>query len=522
MVVSANMFHMSELCLFQSFYLPGSVDVNNKQIEDWNISTPVLYLWSSRDWTHKHKAIAESHSHHSGALKNCRSDTNHDEPHTTNSGQVFHGKSSFARGEDKPADTPKTLGKNAEEIALCHGEVLDNETVSHSEGLPGDINSTLRILEQKEKATISRIDGLSRNINSSSANLDKERKPISHKDDLPHSKGVGKSHAAVKNQSETSPNSVGRREDKKRSPSNMFPKDRSSGKLKVPRHLSPDVSTRLQPYPTESRETTSMVRSERGERHQVAPVPFERDDRWQSRQVAGRDEHRQQQLSQGKFPTHQSYSQAKDSVEVSDLLKKYGAEELQHGMRVEQAYDGHRLPQGQAYNAHHRPQHDMSGGQAYAMHHLPQHGMSGGQIYDAHQPHQRGYDYASPAASVRSMGSPVPPYTSYSGDVRSIGSPAHPYTSYPGEMNVRRAEVHEWSHGAVPPYQGYSHQYGLAGASSSSYGEIRTPASQRYAARLHEPHHARMDPAPPPSQGPLGFAQGPYYPHNTNSGWLRD
>ncbi|KAG6407491.1 hypothetical protein SASPL_130482 [Salvia splendens] len=396
--------------------------------------------------------ISESHSHHSGALKNCRLDTNHNELHTTNSGQVFHGKSSSARGEDKPADTPKTLGQNAEEIALCHGEVLDNETVSHSEGLPGDINSTLkdleqkeeninhrdelphdinssfRNLEQKEKATISRIDGLSRNINSSSTNLDKERKTISHKGDLPHSKGVGKSHAA---------DSVGGREDKKRSPSNLFPKDRSSGKLKV--------------------------RSERGERHQVAPVPFERGDRWQSRQVAGRDEHRQQQLSRGKFPTHQPYSQAKDSVEVSDLLKKYGAEEHQHGMRVEQAYDGHRLPQGQAYNAHHPPQHDMSGGQVYATHHLPQHGMSGGQMHDLHQPLQRGYDwrssqgYASPAASVRSMGSPAPPYTSYSGDVRSIGSPAHPCTSYPGEMNVRRAEVHEWSReGAVPPYQGYS------------------------------------------------------------------
>ncbi|XP_042010882.1 protein ENHANCED DOWNY MILDEW 2-like [Salvia splendens] len=527
----------------KSFYLPGSVDVNNKQIEDWNISAPVLYLWSSRAWTNKHKAIAESHSHHSGALKNCRLDTNHNEPHTTNSGQVFHGKSSSARGEDKPADTPKTLGQNTEEIALCHGEVLDNETVSHSEGLPGDINSTFkeleqkeenishrddlphdinssfRNLEQKEKATISHSNSFSRNFNSSSTNLDKkERKTISHKDDLPHSRGVGKRHAAVKNHSETSRNSVGGREDKKRSPSNMFPKDRSSGKLKVPRHLSPDVSTRLRPYPTESRETTPQVLSERGERHQVARVPLERGDRWQSRQVAGRDDHRQQQLSQGKFPTPQSYSQVKDSVEVSDLLKKYGAEELQHGMRVEQAYDAHRLPQGQAYNPHHPPQHDISGGQAYT-HRLPQHGMSGGQIHDAHQPHQRVYDwrssqgYASPAASVQSMGSPAPPFTSYSGDVRSIGSPALPYTSYPGEMNVRSQES------AVPPYQ---HQYGLAGASSSSYGEMRAPAAQRYAARLHEPHHARMDPTPPPNQGPLGFAQGPYYPHNTNSGWLRD
>ncbi|KAL1556226.1 protein ENHANCED DOWNY MILDEW 2-like isoform X1 [Salvia divinorum] len=522
----------------KSFYLPGSVDVNNKQIEDWNISAPVLYLWSSRAWTRKHKAIAESHSHQSGALKNCRLDMNHNEPHTTNLGQVFDGKSSSTRGEDKPADTPKTLGQNDEEIVIGHGEVLDNETVSHSEGLPGDIdstckdleqkeenishrddmphdiNSSFRNLEQKEKAAISRRDGFSRNINSSSINLDKkERKTISHKDDLPHSSRVGKSRAAMKNHSETSPNSLGGREDKKRSPSNMFSKERSSGKLSVPRHLSPDLSNRLPSYPTVNRETPSQVRSERGERHQVAPVPFARDEHRQVAHVPCERGDYQHQFSQGTFPTHQSYSLANDSVEVSDLLKKYGAEELQ---RVERAYNAHRVPQGQAYNGHHSPQYGMSGGQAYGAHHLPQHGMSGGQLYDAHHPHPSGYDwrssqdYASPAVAAR-----------------SIGSPAPPYTSYPGEMNVRRAEVHDWIQESAVTYQGqqgrgYSHQYGLAAASSSSYGEMRAPAAQRYAARLHEPHHARMDPTPPPSQGPLGFAQGPYYPHNTDSGWLRD
>lgn len=43
----------------KSFYLPGSVDVNDKQVEDWNKVPPVLYLWSHPDWTHTHKAIAE-------------------------------------------------------------------------------------------------------------------------------------------------------------------------------------------------------------------------------------------------------------------------------------------------------------------------------------------------------------------------------------------------------------------------------------------------------------------------------
>ncbi|KAJ6826809.1 protein ENHANCED DOWNY MILDEW 2-like isoform X2 [Iris pallida] len=47
----------------KSFYLPGSVDVNDKQMEQWNLKPPPLYLWSRRDWTSNHKAIASKHGH---------------------------------------------------------------------------------------------------------------------------------------------------------------------------------------------------------------------------------------------------------------------------------------------------------------------------------------------------------------------------------------------------------------------------------------------------------------------------
>lgn len=49
----------------KSFYLPGSIDVNDKQIEQWNVRPPVLYLWSRPDWTSKHMAIASSVGHKS-------------------------------------------------------------------------------------------------------------------------------------------------------------------------------------------------------------------------------------------------------------------------------------------------------------------------------------------------------------------------------------------------------------------------------------------------------------------------
>lgn len=47
----------------KSFYLPGSVDVNDKQIEQWNNTPPPLYLWSRSDWTAKHMSIAAKQGH---------------------------------------------------------------------------------------------------------------------------------------------------------------------------------------------------------------------------------------------------------------------------------------------------------------------------------------------------------------------------------------------------------------------------------------------------------------------------
>ncbi|CAH8337984.1 unnamed protein product [Eruca vesicaria subsp. sativa] len=47
----------------KSFYLPGSIDVNNKTIEHRNKRTPPLYLWSRKDWTWSHKTIAVQQGH---------------------------------------------------------------------------------------------------------------------------------------------------------------------------------------------------------------------------------------------------------------------------------------------------------------------------------------------------------------------------------------------------------------------------------------------------------------------------
>ena len=56
-------FHVPVLFCLQSFYLLGSVDANDRQIDQWNVKPPPLYLWSRPDWTDKHKVIAQEHGH---------------------------------------------------------------------------------------------------------------------------------------------------------------------------------------------------------------------------------------------------------------------------------------------------------------------------------------------------------------------------------------------------------------------------------------------------------------------------
>ncbi|KAL3503571.1 hypothetical protein ACH5RR_038020 [Cinchona calisaya] len=52
-----------KLLIGKAFYLPGSIDVNDKQIEDWNVNSPSLYLWSRPDWTTRHTEIAQQQGH---------------------------------------------------------------------------------------------------------------------------------------------------------------------------------------------------------------------------------------------------------------------------------------------------------------------------------------------------------------------------------------------------------------------------------------------------------------------------
>ncbi|KAK6151972.1 hypothetical protein DH2020_014607 [Rehmannia glutinosa] len=122
----------------KSFYLPGSVDVNDKQIEDWNMKPPVLYLWSRPSSTSKHKAIAEQHGHYlSGAQKNVKLEENHNEIHAPSSSQecrdlekkIFVNKGEDPVKPEKQEQEEKVTPSNQEDLprhSKCTGEVKNH------------------------------------------------------------------------------------------------------------------------------------------------------------------------------------------------------------------------------------------------------------------------------------------------------------------------------------------------------------------------------------------------------------
>ncbi|XP_073058891.1 protein ENHANCED DOWNY MILDEW 2 isoform X1 [Primulina eburnea] len=99
----------------KSFYLPGSVDVHDNQIEDWNNTAPVIYLWSHPDWTSKHKDIAVRHGHSSGALKKNSLEETHHEMHSFIPKQESHNldEPCLRKGEDKNPDKQENQEQEA-------------------------------------------------------------------------------------------------------------------------------------------------------------------------------------------------------------------------------------------------------------------------------------------------------------------------------------------------------------------------------------------------------------------------
>ncbi|KAL7186639.1 hypothetical protein ACSBR2_028381 [Camellia fascicularis] len=156
----------NELLAGKSFYLPGSVDINDNQLEDWNVSTPPLYLWSHPDWTAKHKAIAQRHGHLAREQKQSHLEEVHDKPLVPDHPMKDHepnGQTSVAL-DDHPVQN---------EVHEQLQERQASVSESHKEGLPcGNGGREVHEQIQERRASVSE----------------------SHKEDLPRGNGGREVH----------------------------------------------------------------------------------------------------------------------------------------------------------------------------------------------------------------------------------------------------------------------------------------------------------------------------------------
>ncbi|XP_057955272.1 protein ENHANCED DOWNY MILDEW 2-like isoform X3 [Malania oleifera] len=120
----------------KSFYLPGSVDKQDKQLKDWNVNPPPLYLWSRPDWTAKHKAIAQKHGHiikeqadtdaekiNFETVSNYRMEENHD-CYGTQKTASYQQKETHFDGSSGPLDTNNNGKKRSLENLYNRGKDL--------------------------------------------------------------------------------------------------------------------------------------------------------------------------------------------------------------------------------------------------------------------------------------------------------------------------------------------------------------------------------------------------------------
>lgn len=93
--------------------MPGSIDIDEKQIEQCNLTAPPLYLWSRRDWTAKHRNLALEKGHISGTREVFASDGEN-----LSAGSKFINRDEEIIASPGPLEPGRSLGKRMREENL--------------------------------------------------------------------------------------------------------------------------------------------------------------------------------------------------------------------------------------------------------------------------------------------------------------------------------------------------------------------------------------------------------------------
>ncbi|KAK1406971.1 hypothetical protein QVD17_38581 [Tagetes erecta] len=162
-----------ELLAGKSFYLPGSVDVNDKQIDKQNKIPPVLYLWSRPSWTNKHKSIAEKHGHLPQVVQPSESDEREIELGLTAGKVLIEDSVPFTINED--SKTPKKP-KNKKRKKESPGGTESKSKQVIKEG-KGNQNSSKKIRLNQESKT-EKHDMLDSNCQDQPQKLEEAQAPV--------------------------------------------------------------------------------------------------------------------------------------------------------------------------------------------------------------------------------------------------------------------------------------------------------------------------------------------------------
>ncbi|KAE8125454.1 hypothetical protein FH972_020260 [Carpinus fangiana] len=134
----------------KSFYLPGSVDENDKQMEQWNLRAPPLSLWSRRDFTAKHKDIAQKHGHLSQKLEESGMEKIHSEDTKS------HKESSPCTSNDRGSLESKGHAKNQPNETTERKRKRDKE--NHERGM-GEISPENEMDGERPHSPCNAVDG---------------------------------------------------------------------------------------------------------------------------------------------------------------------------------------------------------------------------------------------------------------------------------------------------------------------------------------------------------------------------
>ncbi|KAM3286954.1 protein ENHANCED DOWNY MILDEW 2 [Capsicum chacoense] len=471
----------------KSFYLPGSVDQNDKQLEDWNVSAPPLYLWSRPDWTARHKTIAQQHGHPS-KIKKEESCSHTPVPRSLKPEDVSPRINDDIGFEDKKLTQQQEYKERAQNNGEKGGDKRSHEKkISDDKSMKGNQDKSKSKPDEKSMKGSQDKSKSKSDEKSMKESLDRSK----NRRDLDEKSRQDKSTAK-----------------RKRDLDEKVTEDKSAGKRSLSQHSSPNV-TNLKSV----------------DRHTISSSEAE--------------EYKGYQRSAG-----QSGSALQTEQEMGYRVHQESDSERRHMLQTEEPYSGldHQYPKSASPG--HRPHQDSDVARRNSLPMQEPYSSLNHQYSESSSP---GSGYAFGASAERYMGyqrdhADIPGYRSYAshpnGGIYARESDVRPQGSLYGQqgdeyLNPRNNYMADVGTGYPPPPYGR-----LSPITDPTYGRINEPPMQRYAPQ-DELYPGRMSNigsegrsdiygggvTRPGFQGnPSGFAPRPYYPYSqqNSSGWLNE